>query len=90
MALTAASTIADALDQYKANLAYWESAAKAAALYEAVLYLLACKPEMLAAADQNVKFTSLDSLRVRLESQVLGSSSAANRATFTRGRMRMS
>lgn len=89
MALTSTSTLADALAQYKNNLAYWESSTKASALLEAVLYLLACKPETIAAADQSVNFASLESLMERLEKQVLGLSSTVDRVSFTRGKMLM-
>jgi len=89
MALTSASTLTDALNQYKDNLVWWGSAAAAANLLAAVLYLLACKPETIAAADQNVNFASLESLRVRLEKEVVNLSSAANRVSFTSGKMLM-
>ncbi len=89
MALTSASTLSDALNQYKNNLRWWESATTAASLLEAVLYLLACKPETIAAADQNVSFADLTQLREKLEGQVVALSSNVNRATFTRGKMLM-
>jgi hypothetical protein len=89
MALTSTSTLTDALSQYKNSLAWWESAIKASSLLEAVLYLLACKPETIAAADQSVSFASLESLRGTLEKQVVNLGSAAQRVSFTSGKMLM-
>ena len=86
MALTSASTLDDALDQYKDNLRWWESAVTAAALLEAVLYLQACKPETIAAADQSVGFASLDLLRTKLEPIVAGPAATRNRTSFVIGR----
>lgn len=87
MALTSASTLADALNQYKNNLRWWESAAKAAACLEAVMYLLACKPETIAAADQSVSFTSLERLREKLEPVVEATAGTRNRTSFVIGRV---
>jgi len=86
MALTSASTLDDALNQYKDNLRWWESAPTAAAMLEAVLYLLACKPETIAAADQSVSFTSLEALRTKLEPIVAGTAATRNRTSFVIGR----
>ena len=86
MALTSASTLTNALNQYKDNLAYWESAAKASNLLEAVLYLLACKPQTLAAADQTVTFASLEALRTRLEPIVTATATTRTRCSFVKGR----
>ncbi len=86
MALTSASTLTDALAQYKDNLAYWESALKASNLLEAVLYLLACKPQTLAAADQTVSFASLEQLRATLEPIVTATAATRARASFVKGR----
>jgi ABC-type proline/glycine betaine transport system substrate-binding protein len=82
MALDADSTLADALDQYKANLAWWESSTKAANLLEAVLYMLACKPQQIAAADQTVTFAGLEQLRAELTPIA----AAACRSSFVIGR----
>jgi len=86
MALDGSSSLVDALTQYKANLRFWESAATAANLLEAVLYLLACKPETIAAADQSVTFTDLTRLREKLEPIV--ESAAGTRSSFVKGRAR--
>jgi hypothetical protein len=87
MALTGSSTLSDALAQYKSNLCWWETPAKAANLLEAVLYLLACKPQMLAAADQSVSFASLQALQAKLEPIVAGTAATRNRASFVIGRV---
>jgi hypothetical protein len=84
--LTSVSTLNDALSQYKDNLRWWESAATAANLLEAVLYLLACKPETIAAADQSVSFTDLSQLRGKLEPIVTATASTRSRASFVKGR----
>jgi len=86
MALTSSSTLTDALSQYKDNLAWWESETKAANLLEAVLYLLACRPEQLATASQQVTHSSLAALQGKLEAKVLNTASGAQRANFVRGR----
>jgi len=88
MALTSTSTLADALAQYKASLRWWTSTELAADLYEAVLYLLACKPETIAVADQSVNFASLEPLRAKLESVVLNCDTSRRTASFVRGRVR--
>ena len=74
------------MSQYKDNLRWWESAATAAACLEAVMYLLACKPETIAAADQSVSFGSLESLRQKLEPVVAGTAATRNRTSFVIGR----
>lgn len=86
MALTSSSTLSDALNQYKNNLRYWESASTASNLLEAVMYLLACKPETIAAADQSVSFTSLETLRSKLEPLVSATAATRNRTSFVAGR----
>lgn len=86
MALTSASTLEEALNQYKNNLRWWESAATAANCLEAVMYLLACKPETIAAADQSVSFASLESLRGTLEPIVAATAATRNCTSFVIGR----
>jgi len=86
MALTSSSSLSDALDQYKNNLCWWESATTAANLLEAVLYLLACKPETIAAADESVGFASLESLRTKLEPVVANTAATRSRTSFVIGR----
>lgn len=80
--------MADALTQYKASLRWWTSNDLAADLYEAVLYLLACKPETISAADQSVNFASLEPLRAKLESIVVNCDTSRRRASFVRGTSR--
>lgn len=86
MALTSSSTLSDALDQYKDNLRYWQSADTAANLLEAVMYLLACRPETLAAAEQSVTHSKLDELRTRLEPMVVNAVDTRETTTFVRMR----
>ena len=87
MALDHDSTLQDAFDQYKDNLCWWESAARAAACLEAVMYLLACKPETIAAADQSVTFASLSTLREKLEPIVAATAATRHRTSFVKGRV---
>ena len=86
MALTSSSTLADALNQYKNNLRYWESAATASNLLEAIMYLLACKPEVISAADQSVSFPKLEQLREELKPIVSATAETRARTSFVVGR----
>lgn len=86
MALTSSSTLTTALAQYNDNLRWWESGAKANNLLEAVYFLLAQKPEIIAAAGVQATYTSLTELREKIEAKVLNVASTAQRASFVRGR----
>jgi len=87
MSLNSASTIVDALGQYNDNLSWEGDITKAAAALEAVRYILANRPKMIASGERNVNFDSLIEEKTRLENYVGRASSAVNRAGFTRGRM---
>lgn len=87
MALTSASTIEDALDQYNNNLSWEGNVTKATEALEAVRYILANRPKMIASGERNVNFDSLISEKEKLEAVVSKFSSAVNRSRFTRGRM---
>ena len=87
MALTSASTITDALNQYNNNLSWEGNITKASNALEAVRYILANRPKIIASGERNVNFDSLLSEKEKLESYIGRSSSAVSRAPFTRGRM---
>ncbi len=87
MALTSASTLKDALDQYKNNLLWEGDVTKASSALEAVRYILACRPQTLGEGDTRVDFESLAVEKAKLETFVGVASSTAQRTTFTRGRM---
>lgn len=88
MSLTSASTITDALDQYKNNLNWEGSVSTAQNALEAVRFILATRPKVIAAGDQiNVNFESLQQEKEKLEGFVGKLGSTVNRCSFTRGRM---
>ena len=87
MSLTSASTIADALNQYNNNLSWEGDITRAANALEAVRYILANRPKMIASEERNVNYDSLAQEKEKLEAYVARSSSAVGRAGFTRGRM---
>ena len=87
MSLTSASTIADALNQYNNNLSWEGEITKATNALEAVRYILANRPKMIASGERNVNYDSLASEKERLEAVVSKFGSAVNRSRFTRGRM---
>jgi len=87
MSLTSASTITDALDQYKNNLAWEGSVTKAQNALEAVRFILAVRPKVIATSDHNINFESLQQEKEKLEAVVSKLGSSVNRSSFTRGRM---
>lgn len=87
MSLTSASTIEDALNQYNDNLSWEGSITKAGNALEAVRYILANRPKVIATSERNINFDSMQSEKEKLETFVGRSSSAVSRAPFTRGRM---
>jgi len=87
MSLTSASTIADAIGQYNNNLSWEGDITKATNALEAVRYILANRPKVVASGERNVNFDSLASEKEKLEAYVGRASSTVNRAAFTRGRM---
>lgn len=87
MALTSASTISDALDQYNDNLSWEGNVTKAALALEAVRYILANRPKVIASGERNVNYETLQMEKSNLESYVGKFSSGVNRTRFTRGRM---
>jgi len=85
MALSSTSTVTDAIAQYNDNIRWWESAAAAANLLEAVLYLLANRGWEIETGGHRLKYESLVQLRDKLTSKV-STVSSSRRAPFTRGR----
>ena len=87
MSLTSASTIADALGQYNNNLSWEGDITRATNALEAVRYILANRPKMIASGESNVNYDSLVSEKEKLEAFVSRFGSSVNRSRFTRGRM---
>lgn len=87
MSLTHASTIEDALNQYNDNLSWEGSVTKAQSALEAVRYILANRPKIIASGERNVSFDILQSEKEKLETFVGRSGGNVNRCSFTRGRM---
>ncbi len=88
MALTSASTISDAYAQWQNNLVWEGDLTKAQNALEAARYLLMCRPQMIAAeTGVNMRFADLKDQIKRLEDYISATSTAVNRAQFTRGNM---
>jgi len=87
MSLTSASTIKDAIGQYNDNLSWEGNVTRATLALEAVRYILANRPKIIASGERNVSFDSLAQEKEKLEALVGRSGSAVNRSGFTRGRM---
>jgi hypothetical protein len=90
MALTSASTITDAYNQWKNNLLWDGDITKAKNALEAARYLLACRPEQIASeTGVSMRFSDMENEVTKLESFVGRLSSTINRAQFTRANMRI-
>lgn len=87
MALTSASTLQNALDQYNDNLSWEGDSTKAAAALEAVRFILVNRPRIIAAGSQNINFDSLAAEKERLEQYITATQAQTSRSSFTRGRM---
>jgi hypothetical protein len=85
MALTSASTLTDALNQYNDNLSWDGSTAKAILALEAVRWLLANRPQMSSEASGQINFNALDQEYQRLTKYV-GSVGSTKRVSFVQGR----
>ena len=86
MALT---SYTEAVTQYNANLAFWESAAKAKLLLEAVLYLEGNRPTTSADSGTTTTFSAqtLAGLRKQLVTHLgLDGDGAEDAVRFVRGR----
>ena len=87
MALTSASTIADAYAQYQNNLLWQGDLTKAQNALAAVRYLLMCRPQQIAAeTGVSMRFAELQHEKAALEGYVGKLSTTINRAAFTRAR----
>lgn len=88
MALTGTSSLAEALAQYKDNLSWEGSPAKAVLALEAIRFILMERPSQLATAGRSLNYESLLSERSRLEQYVakVGTASVAARCSFVRAR----
>lgn len=86
MSLTHTSTVKDALNQYNDNLSWEGSVTKAQSALEAVRWILANRPNIIASGERNVRFDDLQSEKEKLET-FMKISDNVNRCSFTRGRM---
>lgn len=90
MSLTSASTIADAYAQWQNNLCWEGDLTKAKNALEAVRFLLACRPQQVAAeTGVAIRFESLQSQQAELSKYLKRLSGDVNRAAFTRGHMNL-
>ena len=87
MSLSSSSTLNDALAQYNNNLSWEGDTAKATLALEAIRWILANRPKVIATNDRNINFESLAAEKQRLENYISSNSTNINRCTFTRGRM---
>jgi hypothetical protein len=87
MALTAASTLVDAKAQLNANLAWDGDITKASAALEAIRWILANRPQIIATNNRSINFESLQNMETELRGFVSMHGDSVNRASFTRGRM---
>jgi len=87
MSLTHISTVEDALNQYNDNLSWEGSVTKAQSALEAVRYILANRPNIIASGERNVRFDDLQSEKEKLEKFIGKFGGNVNRCSFTRGRM---
>jgi len=87
MALTSASTLQDATDQFMDNLSWDRDATKAAAALEAVRAILLLRPTTVGFDGKGtMSRESLLNLEEKLAKHVKNNAAATNRAYFTRGR----
>ena len=85
MALTSASTYAQALAQYNDNLSWEGSTAKAILALEAIRWLLVNRAQIFSGAGTQVNWAQLTEEKKKLEEYV-GNAGTSNRSTFTQGR----
>jgi len=83
MALTSASTISDAIDQYSDNLSWEGDATKAAAALAAIRFLLVRRSQAGGISGRNWNFESLQQEKERLEQFLtVGSSATGGTVAF--------
>lgn len=89
MALTSLSTLDDALGQYNDNLAWDGNITKAQNALEAVRWILANRPRIIATNNRTVNFDSFSDEKKLLEAFINSTSTAvtAARCSFVRGKM---
>lgn len=87
MALTATSTIDDALAQLNANLAWDGDASKAALALEAVRFLLINRAASSTARGTEINYASLADLETRLADYVQSAPDTDDYSPFTRADM---
>lgn len=85
MALTSASTRADALAQFRNSLRYWEAASTAGDLVEAIAYLLQGDPQNMSIAGRSYTRETLQTLMDR--ALPYAESGGAGKMRFARGRV---
>lgn len=85
MSLTSSSTLADAINQYNDNLSWEGNTTKAGLALEAVRFILANRPKVIATNDRNINYETLLGEKEKLETFVGKFSSSVNRCSFTRG-----
>jgi hypothetical protein len=82
----ALADVTAALAQYNANIPWVGDVTKATAALEAVQFLLMNRPREIETNNRSIEYESLLEERRALQSFLKTSSSAVNRAKFTRGR----
>lgn len=82
MALTSASTIDDALNQYNSNAGWDGDITKARLALEAVRFLLVNRPIETAAAEHRIQYAALEAERAALERFV--GANRTDRASYVR------
>jgi hypothetical protein len=89
MALTSSSTLANALAQYNDNLSWEGSPSKAALALEAIRWLLVNREQSSSIRGRSINYASLESQEAKVSAYVsaVGTTSAANKCMFTRGKM---
>jgi len=86
MALTSASTQAEALAQYNDNLAWDGNTTKAQNALEAVRWLLVNRAASQSIAGINLNYSDLQNEKKRLEDFVIATKTGGQRASFVRAR----
>jgi len=86
MALSSASTVADALAQYNDNLSWEGNITKASAALEAVRFLLTNRGLAISAAGRQINFPDLERQQARLESFIDAVGIRSSRSPFTVGK----
>lgn len=87
MALSSTSTLDDALAQYKDNLSWEGSVTKAKDALEAIRFIMACRPQIMAHGDRTMNFASFEREKTLLEGYLEANDATSQpRVSFTTGR----